>query len=68
MFEVLVMTPELRDGIEKNATIAELHRIAPVGSYISMRRYAKFVMDKGLVSPNDVLDVLPAVASAQEVN
>jgi type IV pilus assembly protein PilB len=67
LYEVLVMTPELREAIEKGATVAELQRAAPAGSFISMRRYARFVMDKGLVNPNDVLEILPAAASAQEV-
>jgi type II secretory ATPase GspE/PulE/Tfp pilus assembly ATPase PilB-like protein len=67
LYEVLVMTPTLRDAIENGATIAELQRAAPPGSYISMRRYAKFVMDKGLVNPKDVLEILPAAASAGEV-
>lgn len=67
LYEVLVMTPPLRDAIERSAPIAALESVAPPGSYISMRRYAKFVMDKGLVNPKDVLEVLPAQASAHEV-
>jgi type II secretory ATPase GspE/PulE/Tfp pilus assembly ATPase PilB-like protein len=67
LFEVLVMTHELREAIEMNSTIGQLRAVAPAGSYISMRRYAKFVMDKGLVNPKEVLEVLPAAASAQEV-
>jgi type II secretory ATPase GspE/PulE/Tfp pilus assembly ATPase PilB-like protein len=68
LFEVLVVTPELRDAIEQNGTLAELQRAAPPGSYISMRRYAKFVLDKGLVSAKDLLEILPATASAKEVS
>jgi type II secretory ATPase GspE/PulE/Tfp pilus assembly ATPase PilB-like protein len=67
LYEVLVMTPELRDAVEKNATMGELHRAAPAGSFVAMRRYAKFVLEKGLVNPKDVLEVLPAVASANEL-
>jgi hypothetical protein len=67
LYEVLVMTPDLRDAIEKNATMTELQRAAPAGSFISMRRYAKFAMEKGLVNPKDVLEILPATASTQEV-
>jgi type II secretory ATPase GspE/PulE/Tfp pilus assembly ATPase PilB-like protein len=67
LYEVLVVTPELREAIEQSGTLAELQRSAPAGSYISMRRYAKFVMDKGLVTPKDLLELLPATASAKEV-
>ena len=67
LYEVLVMTPELREAIEMNATMGQLQAVAPPGSYISMRRYAKFVMEKGLVNAKEVLEILPAVASAQEV-
>jgi type II secretory ATPase GspE/PulE/Tfp pilus assembly ATPase PilB-like protein len=68
LYEVLVMTNELRDAIEKEATLMELRKSAPPGSYISMRRYAKFVMDKGLVNPKDLLEILPATAKADAVN
>jgi type II secretory ATPase GspE/PulE/Tfp pilus assembly ATPase PilB-like protein len=68
LFEVLVMTPQLREAVENNATMAELHKAAPAGSYTSMRRYAKFVLEKGLVNPKEVLEILPATASAHEVN
>ena len=57
----------MREAIEKSATLGELQKAAPPGTFISMRRYAKFVMDKGLVSPKDILEILPATASAQEV-
>jgi hypothetical protein len=33
-----------------------------------MRRYAKFVLEKGLVSAKELLEVLPATASAHDVN
>ena len=68
LYEALVMTPALRDAIEKGATLLELQGAAPADSYVSMRRYAKFVLDKGLVSARDVLEVLPAVAKVEEVS
>jgi type II secretory ATPase GspE/PulE/Tfp pilus assembly ATPase PilB-like protein len=67
LYEVLVMTPELRESIERNATMAELHRAAPAGSFVSMRRYAKFAISKGLVDPKDVLEILPPALSATEL-
>lgn len=68
LYEVLVITPQLRETIEESATMGEIQRSAPPGSFISMRRYAKFVMDKGLASPKDLLELLPATASAGEVS
>lgn len=68
LFEVLVITPELRDVVEKNGSMAELHKAAPAGSYISMRRYAKFALEKGVVSAKELLEVLPATASAHDIN
>jgi type II secretory ATPase GspE/PulE/Tfp pilus assembly ATPase PilB-like protein len=68
IYEVLVMTPELREAIENGGTLADLQRAAPPGSYIAMRRYAKFVMEKGLVNPKDLLEILPATAKAEAVN
>lgn len=68
LYEVLVMTPTLREAIENEASMAALHAAAPPGSYISMRRYAKFVLDKGLVNARDVLEILPPVATASEMD
>jgi type II secretory ATPase GspE/PulE/Tfp pilus assembly ATPase PilB-like protein len=67
LYEVLVMTPELREAIESNATMAELQRAAPAGSFVSMRRYARFAINKGLVDPRDVLEILPPALSADEL-
>lgn len=67
LYEVLVMSPALRDAIEHGATLLEMQKAAPQESFISMRRYARFVMDKGLISAKDVLELLPPAAKASDV-
>lgn len=59
LYEVLVMTPPLQAAIESGATTSELEKAVQPGSYVSMRRYARFVIEKGLASPKDILEVLP---------
>jgi type II secretory ATPase GspE/PulE/Tfp pilus assembly ATPase PilB-like protein len=59
LYEVLVGTPALRAAIERGATIAELEKAAPPGSFVGMRRYARYILEKGLASAKDVLEVLP---------
>lgn len=67
LYEVLLMTDPMRDAIESEASLSELHETAPAGSYVSMRRYARLLLDKGLVRARDVLDLLPATASIARV-
>lgn len=67
LYEVLVMSPELRDVIERGATLLEMERAVPPGTYISIKRYAKFVLDKGLVAAKDLLEILPSTAVAHSV-
>ncbi len=59
MYEVLVMTPELRAAVEHAASLGELEKSAPSGSFVNMRRYAGYLFEKGLASPRDILDALP---------
>jgi type II secretory ATPase GspE/PulE/Tfp pilus assembly ATPase PilB-like protein len=59
LYEVLVSTPALQDAIENGATTNELEKAAPPGSFVSMRRYARHVLEKALASPKDVLEILP---------
>jgi type II secretory ATPase GspE/PulE/Tfp pilus assembly ATPase PilB-like protein len=59
MYEVLVMTAELRAAVERAASLGELENAAPSGSFVDMRRYAGYLFEKGLASPRDILDALP---------
>lgn len=67
LYEVLVMSSPLQAAIESGATTAELEKAVQPGSYVSMRRYGRFVMEKGLASPKDILEVLPAQATITRV-
>jgi type II secretory ATPase GspE/PulE/Tfp pilus assembly ATPase PilB-like protein len=59
LYEVLVTTPALQIAIERGATAAELEKAAAPESFVDMRRYARYVLEKGLASARDVLEVLP---------
>lgn len=63
LYEVLVMTPPLQAAIESGASTSELEKAVQPGSYVSMRRYARFIIDKGLASPKDILEILPPQAT-----
>jgi type II secretory ATPase GspE/PulE/Tfp pilus assembly ATPase PilB-like protein len=58
--EVLVSTPALRAAIEQGATMTELEKAAPPGTFVSMRRYARHILEKGLASLRDLLEILHA--------
>jgi type II secretory ATPase GspE/PulE/Tfp pilus assembly ATPase PilB-like protein len=59
LYEVLVSTPQLQAVIKRGATQAELEKAAPPGSFVSMAQYAHYVLEKGLVSPQQILELLP---------
>lgn len=67
LYELLVLTDALRAAIEEGATLGEMAQAAPAGSYVPMRRYAKFVLDQGLANPKDLLNLLPATASVSSI-
>lgn len=67
LYELLLMTPGLRDAVESEASLSELQEAAPAGSYVPMRRYARLLVDNGLVKAHDVLDLLPATAAIAKV-
>ncbi|MDX1950950.1 MAG: ATPase, T2SS/T4P/T4SS family [Verrucomicrobiota bacterium] len=60
LYEALVVTPELRDAIEREATLSEMIQTARPENYISMRRYARLALEKGLVDAKDLLEALPS--------
>jgi type II secretory ATPase GspE/PulE/Tfp pilus assembly ATPase PilB-like protein len=60
LYEVLVVTPELRESIEREESGVQMEKLASPGSYLPMKSYARFVLEKGLVSAEDLLEILPA--------
>ena len=64
LYEVLYITDPLRDAIERQATLKEMQEAAPPSSFVSMKRYARIVMEKGLAAPEDLAALFPAVLTA----
>jgi type II secretory ATPase GspE/PulE/Tfp pilus assembly ATPase PilB-like protein len=60
LYEVLVISPEVREAIENDESLTQLERSAPASAYLPMQRYARFVLEKGLASVSDVLRVFPS--------
>ncbi len=63
LYEVLVVTLPLRNAIERGATLQEIEQSAPPACYISMKRYAKYLLEKGLVAPKDLLEIFPPASA-----
>lgn len=58
VLEVLQMTEELRAEIGAGASMATLRRVAAKGGMVTFRDYARFLLSRGLTTPNEVLRVL----------
>jgi hypothetical protein len=56
--EVLNFNEDLRTAIAEGASMAELRRIAREGGMIGFRDYAKYLLTRGLTTPDEVLRVL----------
>jgi type II secretory ATPase GspE/PulE/Tfp pilus assembly ATPase PilB-like protein len=63
IYEVLLISDSLRETIEHAASLHDMHQATPPGTFLPMRRYARHVMEKGLVSPEDLIATFPAVQS-----
>lgn len=59
MFEVLDVSPALRDAIAQAADNVELRRAARTGVYLPFADYAAWLLGEGLTVPSEVLRVLP---------
>lgn len=66
VFEVLVMTPSLRDAIEHSASMPEMEAATPAESYVTMRRYARHLLEQGLASAEDLLELFPATSAGKD--
>jgi len=67
VYEVLSVGRGIRDTIEMGGTLAEIERATPPGSFVSMRDYARLLLQKGLVSPRDLLQILPPAVAAKQL-
>ena len=59
VYELLVVSQRVRDAIAQNADQVALRQAAMDGSYVSLARYASFVLSQGIVEPSEILRVVP---------
>ncbi len=60
VYELLLVSPGVKDGIAKGAPAHEIRQVATAdGSYVNLARYATFLLSEGLTVPSEVLRILP---------
>ena len=59
VYELLVVSQKVRDAIAQNADAVTLRSAALDGSFVSLARYATFVLGQGIVDPAEILRVVP---------
>ncbi len=59
VYELLVVSPPVREAIARGAPAHEIRTIAAEGSYVNLARYASFLLAEGLTVPSEVLRILP---------
>ena len=66
VYEVLVITPTLREAIEQSGSMQEMEAAASPESYVPMRRYARHLLEEGLASPEDLLEIFPSTTAGRD--
>lgn len=59
IYEVLVVTPKLRDAIERSATYADMRAAVTHDDFIPMARYARFLLENKMVSVDELKRLFP---------
>ena len=59
LYEILAISPVLGTGIEQGLSERELESKVVAGDFLPMRRYARFLLDNALVSPEELVKVFP---------
>jgi type II secretory ATPase GspE/PulE/Tfp pilus assembly ATPase PilB-like protein len=59
VYEVLVVTPKLRDTIERGATYADMQAALTHDDFIPMARYARFLLENKMVSVDEIKRLFP---------
>lgn len=59
LYEVLAVSPALKEGIEQGLGERELQGLAKSSDFLPMRRYARFLLDNALVDPDELAKVFP---------
>ena len=67
VLEVLQINQELRNEIAAGAPMSELRQVASRGGMVSFRDYARFLISRGLTTPNEVLRVLYVEQDAESI-
>ena len=59
IYEILAVSPAMKDAIEQGLGERELQQKVKPGDFLPMRRYARFLLDNALVSPDELIKVFP---------
>jgi type II secretory ATPase GspE/PulE/Tfp pilus assembly ATPase PilB-like protein len=60
VYEVLLITPGLRAGIQNGLSESELLKLTPAGSYIPLARYGRHLLENGLASAESLYALFPS--------
>jgi len=59
VFEMLIVKQYLREMIEREVPVTVMHEVLSPADFISMRRYARYLLQEGLVAPDTVARIFP---------
>jgi len=59
VYELLVVTQKVKDVIAQDGDQVALRKAAMDGSYVSLARYATFLLTQGLTEPTELMRILP---------
>ncbi len=59
VYELLVVSPKVKEAISRGDPAHEIRKEAADGSYVNLARYAGFLLAEGLTVPSEVLRILP---------
>jgi type IV pilus assembly protein PilB len=59
VYELLLVSPAVKEAIARGAPAHEVRAVAADGSYVNLARYASFLLHEGLTVPSEVLRILP---------
>jgi len=66
MYELLLISDELRDLIERNASWLQLKAALTPGQYVSTAQYARYLLEAGLAAPSAVARTFPRQLALEE--
>ena len=59
VYELLVMSAAVKDAVARGAPAHEIRVAAEQGAYVSLARYAAFLLQEGITIPSEILRILP---------